>query len=129
MNTITLLVLCHDFDLAKNFYLDYLGFDVQMDGRVGSEAAGFRRVVFRHRLVTGLEVEFALAHGEEEKARVGKLGGTRCLFSIPSKNLPQILDEIKNTPLYLDYNEVPYANFLHLKDPMGNLITLYDSFE
>lgn len=127
MQKFSINILCSDFDCAKKFYVDYVGFEVNIDEVMSYGAERMRRLVLDHKIVKDLEIEFSFPSNEEEKLRIGKQGGTLKLFSIQSDNVDEIIDIIKNSNFFVNATETPYAKFLNILDPMGNIICMYQS--
>ena len=118
-------LFCLDFEEAKKFYITNLGFKIKYDLDELTIQENSRAILV-HTIVKNLEVEFMTPQNNEETSRVGMSGGSMNLFTIPTKNIDLIKEKLENTKFFLNYSEPPNASFRKLKDPMGNIIYLYE---
>lgn len=125
-NNIYIGIFCLNFEEAKKFYTDNLGFKDKYKESIESETGKNIRYILLHGLVKNLEVEFMTPKNIEEASKIGVSGGTINLFTIPTKNIDEIKNNLKNTKFFIDYIDTPYASFLTLEDPMGNKICIYE---
>lgn len=124
--SINIGILCENFDEAIFFYVNFLEFDIKLNKKISVGSATIIRVILTHKTITQLEVEFIFPASKEDKNRLGIQGGTVNLFNLPTKKMDEIKNKLATTDSFLNYQETPYANFLELKDPMGNHIGLYE---
>ncbi|WP_141213378.1 VOC family protein [Janthinobacterium sp. PC23-8] len=127
LDSINMGILCLNFDEAKKFYNDNLGFFVTMDSIIQFDSGTSRRLTMAHSCNKNFSIEFMHASSIEQASRVGAKGGTINLFTLPTKNIDIIKERLEKTAFFIDYVEAPYASFLNLEDPMGNNICLYES--
>lgn len=125
-DSINMGILCLDFDEAKKFYIDHLGFFVTMDSIIQFDTRTSRRLTMAHEYNKNFSIEFMHPSGIEQSNRVGAKGGTINLFTLPTKNIDKLKERLEKTAFFIDYVEAPYASFLNLEDPMGNNICLYE---
>lgn len=119
-------LFCLNHEEAKNFYIRNLEFKDKCDEKIYSKKEKNIRTILIHALVKNLEVEFMTPKNIEETNRIGASGGSINLFTIPTQNIDEIKNNLKNTKFFIDYVDTPYASFLTLKDPMGNKICIYE---
>ena len=124
---LTIGILCDDFEKSKNFYVQYLDFEVKLDEVLQFDDISIRRLILKHRFLKYFDIEFHKPSNSIEIDRIGKLGGTINLFTIETKNLDMVMESLKDSNSVINFNETPYANFLTLVDPMGNQICLYQT--
>ncbi|WP_426078787.1 VOC family protein [Janthinobacterium sp. PSPC3-1] len=125
-DSINMGILCLNFDEAKKFYIDHLGFFVTMDSIIQFDSGTSRRLTMAHEYNKKFSIEFMHPSSIEQATRVGAKGGTINLFTLPTKNIGTLKERLEKTAFFIDYLEVPYASFLNLEDPMGNNICLYE---
>jgi catechol 2,3-dioxygenase-like lactoylglutathione lyase family enzyme len=125
-DSINMGILCLDFDEAKKFYIDHLGFFVTMDSIIQFDSGTSRRLTMAHEHNKKFSIEFMHPSSIEQANRLGAKGGTTNLFTLPTKNIGTLKERLEKTAFFIDYVEVPYASFLNLEDPMGNNICLYE---
>ena len=125
-DSINMGILCLDFDEAKKFYIDHLGFFVTMDSIIQFDTRTSRRLTMAHEYNKNFSIEFMHPSGIEQSNRVGAKGGTINLFTLPTKSIDKLKERLEKTAFFIDYVEAPYASFLNLEDPMGNNICLYE---
>lgn len=123
--TLTIGILCNDFEEAKSFYVGHLDFDVKLDEVLQYGEISMKRLILSHRFLKCLEIEFHKPSNSIELDRVGKMGGAINLFTMPTKNLEKVIKSLKDSGAIVSFNETPYADFLTVVDPMGNQICLY----
>ena len=109
-------------DEALRFYTEKLGFKVHTDHMLGS----FRWLTLN--LPGQKDVELVLMLGEtpEEKALVGKQGGSKPFLSLETDNLKKDYDELtKRGVHFVDTpKEEPWGMSATLKDLYGNMLYL-----
>ncbi|WP_312434920.1 VOC family protein [Janthinobacterium sp.] len=128
LNSINIDILCQNFDEAKDFYIENLGFFITMDIINQYDSGTSRRLIMTHKSNTKFSIEFMSPSSLEQAKRIGTKGGTINLFTLPTKNIESIKERLEKTAFFINYTEVPYASFLTLEDPMGNNICLYEAF-
>ena len=126
LNTINIGILCLNFDEAKAFYIDNLGFFITMDSIIQCDSGTSRRLTMAHESNKKFSIEFMPPSNIEQTQRVGSKGGTINLFTLPTKNIDTLKERLKKTAFFVNYVETPYASFLNVEDPMGNNICLYE---
>jgi len=126
LDSINMGILCLNFDEAKKFYTDHLGFFVTMDSIIQFGTGTSRRLTMAHEYNKKFSIEFMHPSSIEQSNRVGVKGGTINLFTLPTKNIDKLKERLEKTAFFIDYAEAPYASFLNLEDPMGNNICLYE---
>ena len=126
LNTINIGILCLNFDEAKEFYTDNLGFVITMDSIIQCDSGTSRRLTMAHESNKNFSIEFMHPSNIEQAHRVGSKGGTLNLFTLPTKNIDTLKERLEKTAFFIDYVEAPYASFLNLEDPRGNNICIYE---
>ena len=126
LNTINIGILCLNFDEAKKFYIDNLGFLITMDCTIPRDSGTSRRLTMAHEFKKKFSIEFMHPSNIDQAHRVGSKGGTINLFTLPTKNIDTLKERLKKTAFFVNYVEAPYASFLNVEDPMGNNICLYE---
>ncbi|MBW3511088.1 MULTISPECIES: VOC family protein [Janthinobacterium] len=126
LNTINIGILCLNFDEAKEFYTDNLGFVITMDSIIQCDSGTSRRLTMAHESNKNFSIEFMHPSNIEQAHRVGSKGGTLNLFTLPTKNIDTLKERLEKTAFFVNYVETPYASFLNVEDPMGNNICLYE---
>lgn len=126
LNTINIGILCLNFDEAKEFYIDNLGFFITMDSIIQCDSGNSRRLTMAHESNKKFSIEFMRPSNIEQAHRLGRKGGTINLFTLPTKNIDTLKERLKKTAFFVNYVETPYASFLNVEDPMGNNICLYE---
>ena len=126
LNTINIGILCLNFDEAKEFYIDNLGFFITMDSIIQCDSGTSRRLTMAHESNKKFSIEFMPPSNIEQAHRVGSKGGTINLFTLPTKNIDTFKERLEKTAFFVNYVETPYASFLNVEDPMGNNICLYE---
>lgn len=119
-------ILCLDFDEAKKFYIENLGFKSKFNEKTEIQSEESRRTILLHALALNLEIEFIAPTCLEEANRIGESGGTINLLTLPTHNIDSLKNKLENTLFFINYIETPYASFLTVEDPMGNNICLYE---
>lgn len=119
-------ILCLNFDEAKEFYIDNLGFLTTMDSTIQCDSGTSRRLTMAHESNKNFSIEFMHPSNIEEAHRVGSKGGTINLFTLPTKNIETLKERLEKTAFFVNYVEAPYASFLNVEDPMGNNVCLYE---
>jgi|UPI00080593AA hypothetical protein len=119
-------ILCLNFDEAKEFYIDNLGFLTTMDSTIQCDSGTSRRLTMAHESNKNFSIEFMHPSNIEKAHRVGSKGGTINLFTLPTKNIETLKERLEKTAFFVNYVEAPYASFLNVEDPMGNNICLYE---
>ncbi|MGK5025459.1 hypothetical protein [Janthinobacterium sp. RB2R34] len=126
LGSINIQILCLNFDEAKKFYINNLGFFVTMDSITQFDSGPSRRLTMAHNYNKKFSIEFMHPSSTEQATRIGAKGGTINLFTLPARNIDALKERLEKTAFFIDYVEVPYASFLNLEDPMGNNIFLYE---
>ena len=126
LNTINIGILCLNFDEAKKFYIDNLGFFITMDSIIQCDSGTSRRLTMAHESNKKFSIELMPPSNIEQAHRVGSKGGTINLFTLPTKNIDTLKERLEKTAFFVSYVEAPYASFLNVEDPMGNNICLYE---
>jgi hypothetical protein len=126
LNTINIGILCLNFDEAKEFYIDNLGFLTTLDSTIQCDSGTSRRLTMAHESNKEFSIEFMHPSNIEQAHRVGSKGGTINLFTLPTKNIDTLKERLEKTAFFVSYVETPYASFLNVEDPMGNNICLYE---
>lgn len=126
LNTINIGIFCLNFDEAKEFYIDNLGFLTTMDSTIQCDSGTSRRLTMAHESNKKFSIEFMHPSNIEQAHRVGSKGGTINLFTLPTKNIETFKERLEKTAFSVNYVEAPYASFLNVEDPMGNNIFLYE---
>ena len=126
LNQINIAIICQNFDEAKDFYMENLGFFVTIDSIHQCDSGNSRRLTMAHNSNKKFSIEFIHPSSFEQANRIGAKGGTINLFTLPTKNIEFIKERLEKTAFFVNYIEVPYASFLNLEDPMGNNICLYE---
>ena len=126
LNTINIGILCLNFDEAKEFYIDNLGFLTTLDSTIQCDSGTSRRLTMAHESNKKFSIEFMPPSNIEQAHRVGSKGGTINLFTLPTKNIDTLKERLEETAFFVNYVETPYASFLNVEDPMGNNICLYE---
>ena len=126
LDTINIGILCLNFDEAKKFYIDNLGFFITMDSIIQCDSGTSRRLTMAHESNKKFSIEFMPPSNIEQAHRVGSKGGTINLFTLPTKNIDTLKERLEKTAFFVSYVETPYASFLNVEDPMGNNICLYE---
>ena len=126
LNTINIGILCLNFDEAKKFYIDNLGFFITMDSIIQCDSGTSRRLTMAHESNKKFSIELMPPSNIEQAHRVGSKGGTINLLTLPTKNIDTFKERLEKTAFFVSYVETPYANFLNVEDPMGNNICLYE---
>ena len=126
LNTINIGILCLNFDEAKEFYIDNLGFLTTLDSTIQCDSGTSRRLTMAHESNKEFSIEFMHPSNIEQAHRVGSKGGTINLFTLPTKNIDTLKEQLEKTAFFVNYVEAPYASFLNVEDPMGNNICLYE---
>lgn len=126
LDSINMEILCLNFDEAKKFYIDNLGFFVTMDSIIQLDSGTSRRLTMAHEYNKNFSIEFMHPSSIEQANRIGAKGGTINLFTLPTRNIDALKERLEKTAFFIDYIEAPYASFLNLEDPMGNNICLYE---
>jgi predicted enzyme related to lactoylglutathione lyase len=127
LNTINIGILCLNFDEAKEFYSDNLGFLTTLDSTIQCDSGTSRRLTMAHESNKKFSIEFMHPSIIEQAHRVGSKGGTINLLTLPTKNIDTFKERLEKTAFFVSYVETPYANFLNVEDPMGNNICLYET--
>ncbi len=76
LNTINIGILCLNFDEAKEFYIDNLGFFITMDSIIQCDSGTSRRLTMAHESNKKFSIEFMPPSNIEQAHRVGSKGGT-----------------------------------------------------
>lgn len=126
LNTINIGILCLNFDEAKEFYIDNLGFLTTLDSTIQCDSGTSRRLTMAHESNKEFSIEFMHPSNIEQAHRVGSKGGTINLFTLPTKNIDTLKERLEKTAFFVSYVEAPYASFLNVEDPTGNNICLYE---
>ena len=126
LDTINIGILCLNFDEAKEFYIDNLGFFITMDSIIQCNSGTSRRLTMTHESNKKFSIEFMPPSTIEQAHRVSSKGGTINLFTLPTKNIDTLKERLEKTAFFVSYVETPYASFLNVEDPMGNIICLYE---
>ena len=126
LDTINIGILCLNFDEAKKFYIDNLGFFITMDSIIQCDSGTSRRLTMAHESNKKFSIEFMPPSTIEQAHRVGSKGGTINLLTLPTKNIDTLKERLEKTAFFVSYVETPYASFLNVEDPMGNNICLYE---
>ncbi|QYG09409.1 hypothetical protein [Janthinobacterium sp. PAMC25594] len=80
LNTINIGILCLNFDEAKEFYIDNLGFFITMDSIIQCDSGTSRRLTMAHESKKKFSIEFMHPSNIEQAHRVGSKGATINLF-------------------------------------------------
>ena len=76
LNTINIGILCLNFDEAKEFYIDNLGFFITMDSIIQCDSGTSRRLTMAHESNKKFSIELMHPSNIEQAHRVGSKGGT-----------------------------------------------------
>lgn len=87
LDTINIGILCLNFDEAKEFYIDNLGFFITMDSIIQCDSGTSRRLTMTDESTKKFSIEFMHPSKIEQTHRVGSKGGTINLFTLPTKNI------------------------------------------
>lgn len=126
LDSINIGIYCLNFDEAKNFYIENLGFYITMDSTIQCDSGTSRRLTMAHKSNKNFSIEFIHPSSIEQAHHVGSKGGTINLFTLPTKNIDILKERLGKTAFFVNYVEAPYASFLSVEDPMGNNICLYE---
>ena len=95
LNTINIGILCLNFDEAKEFYIDNLGFLTTLDSTIQCDSGTCRRLTMAHESNKKFSIEFMHPSNIEQAHRVGSKGGTINLFTLPTKNIDTLRSDWK----------------------------------
>ncbi|WP_065308140.1 hypothetical protein [Janthinobacterium psychrotolerans] len=87
LNSINMGIFFLNFDEAKKFYIDHLGFFVTMDSIIQLDSGTSRRLTMAHEYNKNFSIEFMHPSSIEQVNRVGAKGGTINLFTLPTRNI------------------------------------------
>lgn len=117
-----------DYDRAIDFYVNQLGlFAIESDRGAGSD-----RTVSLHLNSKCPNFVLDLSDVSAEPAYsplIGNQSGNAILMTIPIDDVEAMETTIRSSNIEIDgRNELPYAEWLFLKDPFGNRIALCEEF-
>ena len=107
LNTINIGILCLNFDEAKKFYIDNLGFFITMDTIIQCDSGTSRRLTMAHESNKKFSIEFMPPSNIEQAHRVGSKGGTINLLTLPTKNIDTLKKRLEKTAFFISYVETP----------------------
>jgi catechol 2,3-dioxygenase-like lactoylglutathione lyase family enzyme len=115
---VTLVV--DDYDKAKTFYCDVLGFDCSFDGPLPE---GKRWVVVRPKGREGAALLLARADGDEEEAAIGNQTAGRVSFFLKTDDFARDHGELlaKGVRFIEEPRHEAYGTVAVFADPYGNL--------
>jgi len=100
LNTINIGLLCLNFDEAKEFYIDNLGFFITMDSIIQWDSGTSRRLTMAHESNKKFSIEFMHPSNIEQAHRVGSKGGTINLFTLRTKNIDTLKKRLEKKLLF-----------------------------
>lgn len=109
LNTINIGILCLNFDEAKEFYIDNLGFLTTLDSTIQCDSGTSLRLTMAHESNKKFSIEFMHPSNIEQAHRVGSKGGTINLFTLPTKNIDTLKERLEETAFFVSYVEAPYV--------------------
>lgn len=112
LDSINIGIYCLNFDEAKNFYIENLGFYITMDSTIQCDSGTSRRLTMAHESNKNFSIEFIHPSSIEQAHHVGSKGGTINLFTLPTKNIDILKERLGKTAFFVNYVEAPYASFL-----------------
>jgi catechol 2,3-dioxygenase-like lactoylglutathione lyase family enzyme len=121
-------IYCLDQDVARNFYVDVLGFEPAVDILMGD---GYRWVTVRHPNQPELEVTLMLpgpplapdaADFVRRQLETGQLGGLGLRVDDCRKTFAEL--SAKHVPFVQEPEDRPYGVEAIIRDPSGNWLVL-----
>ena len=128
-NSVRLRLLVDDYDRAINFYVNQLSlFAVESDRNSGQERSVSLCLVNK---CPNFVLDLSDVSSDTSLCDlVGRQCGDSILMTIPINSVEQMESTLRSAGLNLDgRNELPYGEWLFIRDPFGNRIALCEEFD
>ncbi|MEQ1830684.1 MAG: hypothetical protein ABL921_32330 [Pirellula sp.] len=128
MNSVRVWLLVDNFDLAIDFYVRRLKlFEIESDRNSGADRAVSLNLA-KHCKNFVLDLS-NVTHDSLRRKLVGKQWGDAIGITLPVDNLEELEKNLRESGVEIvGRQELPYAEWIFVRDPFGNKLSLCEEF-